>query len=290
MRLGILIVAVLPVIAGCQSAQRTGELVVGTTRSADGLQIVYDDRGLGDTTLVFVHCWACNRSYWREQLDAFADEYRVVSLDMGGHGASGAERDVWTIAGLADDVQAVVEQLKLKRVILVGHSLGGPVALIAAAQMPERVVGVVAVDTLHDAEFEYPPGMMEQMAQRFEADFAGTMALSVHAMFPQDADAELVEWVVAEAGAADPAVAVALLRDAPNFDARAALAAAGVPVRAVNAAPRPPSGMKTAVETNRKYADFNAVLIDGVGHFLMLERPGEVNARLRELIAELDAR
>ncbi|NIS33422.1 MAG: alpha/beta hydrolase, partial [Actinobacteria bacterium] len=51
-----------------------------------GLTLHYDTRGSGDTALVFVHCWACDRAYWREQLDVFADRYRVVSLDLGGHG------------------------------------------------------------------------------------------------------------------------------------------------------------------------------------------------------------
>jgi len=59
------------------------------------------------------------------------------------------------------------------------------------------------------------------------------------------------------------------------------------PVRALNAAPRPDEGTATAVETNRKYADFDVVLMEGVGHFLMLERPGEFNARLSQLLVTL---
>ena len=56
-----------------------------------------------------------------------------------------------------DDVQAVVEQLGLERVILVGHSMGGPIALEAAPELADRVLGVIGVDALHNADQEWPP-------------------------------------------------------------------------------------------------------------------------------------
>ena len=61
--------------------------------AADGVSLVYDVRGTGDTALVFVHCWACERSFWRGQVDHFADRFRVVAIDLPGHGASGTERE-----------------------------------------------------------------------------------------------------------------------------------------------------------------------------------------------------
>jgi pimeloyl-ACP methyl ester carboxylesterase len=113
-----------------------------TLTAPDGVRIVYDDRGQGATALVFVHCWSCDRTFWREQADVFSDGYRVVTLDLAGHGESGKNRKTWTVAGLGGDVRAVVEKLGLKRVILVGHSMGGPVSLDAARQLRGRVVGV----------------------------------------------------------------------------------------------------------------------------------------------------
>ncbi len=78
---------------------------------------------------MFIHCFACDRSYWHNQLEAFAQKHKVVSLDLGGHGASTRDRQEWSILGLGGDVLAVVDGLRLKRVILVGHSMGGLVAL-----------------------------------------------------------------------------------------------------------------------------------------------------------------
>jgi len=86
----------------------------------------------------------------------FAADYKVVTLDQAGHGESGKDRKAWTVESLAGDVESVVKDLGLKRVILVGHSMGGPVALLAAKRMPGTVVAVIGIDTLQDAEFKQP--------------------------------------------------------------------------------------------------------------------------------------
>ena len=143
-----LLAFLLVVVTGCERpGDAVGTVVTGTAHSADGAAIAYDVRGKGDITLVFIHGWACDRSFWREQLDIFARDYRVVALDLGGHGDSQVDRDAWSLAVLGGDVQAVADELNLNRVILIGHSLGGMVSLEAARLMPERVLGVVGVDT-----------------------------------------------------------------------------------------------------------------------------------------------
>lgn len=264
-----------------------------TVEAADGVPIVYEVRGPAEAAgpaLVFVHCWACDRTYWREQVDVFAADHRVVTLDLAGHGGSGAGREGWTIRGLAGDVQAVVEALDLDRAILVGHSMGGPVSLEAARRMPERVMGVVAVDTLHDAEMEFTEEQAEELVSAFEADFTGAMDGFVRGMFREGADPATVDWTVAKAQGANRDAALALMRDFRNLDFPGMFAAAGVPIRAINAAPETPMQYATAVETNRKYADFDTVLIEGVGHFLQLERPAEFNERLQEVVTALAGR
>jgi pimeloyl-ACP methyl ester carboxylesterase len=260
-------------------------MVEGGARAPDDVELVYDVRGRGDTALVFIHGWSCNRTFWKDQVDAFAKDYRVVALDLGGHGESGDNRTAWTIASLGGDVQAVVEKLALPRVILVGHSMGGPVALDAARRMPGRVVGVVGVDTLHDVELKAPPEMKKQVLDSFANDFVGTTKIGMSYMFRPDADKAVVEWVGAQMGPANPAVGVPLMRELYDHDLAPALAAAKVPIRSINAAPYGPTSPATNVAANKKHADFDAVIMDGVGHFLHLEKPAEFNARLVEVLA-----
>jgi pimeloyl-ACP methyl ester carboxylesterase len=76
------------------------------------------------------------------------------------------------------------------------------------------------------------------------------------------------------------------MRDLFAVDTKKLLKEAGVPVRCINSAGGYQYFSPTAVETNRKYADYKAVTIDGIGHYPMLEKPAEFNAALRTLLAE----
>ncbi len=273
------------------AAAAPAEPVAGTVTVPDGVEIAYEARGAGDVAVVFLHCWACNRDFWRDQVEPVADAgYRVVAIDLPGHGASAAaERAEWTLPGLAADVEAVIRDLGLERVVLVGHSMGGPLGLETAARMPGTVAGIVGVDTLHDAEFDWPEGMVESLTAQFEADFRAGVEGFLTQLFKPDADPEIVKWVVDQAvDTSNHETAIAMMRTFPKWDPPAALAAAGVPVRCINAAPGE-SGMPTAVDTNRKYADFDAVLMEGVGHYPQLERPEEFNRLLLAYLAELTA-
>src|SRR5437660_6613032 len=153
-----------------------------TFRADDGLEIVGEVRGQGDTALVFLHGWCGDREYWKHQVDVFAPDYRVVTLDQAGHGESGKDRKVWSAGSLAGDVEAVVKALGLRRVILVGHSMGGAVALLAAKRMPGTVIAVIGVDTLQNAEFKMPEEVTKKFLEAFETDFKGTMRMGLAGM------------------------------------------------------------------------------------------------------------
>jgi pimeloyl-ACP methyl ester carboxylesterase len=293
--LGALCLAALPALSACRAgtALRPGFVAPKppnarrTARAADGLPIAYDARGNGQTALVFVHCWACDRTIWDRQLAAFKHDYRVVALDLGGHGASGRDRKSWTIPVLAGDVRAVIEHLKLTRVVVVGHSMGGPVALETARLLPSQVIGVVCVDTLHNVELQPSEELGGRTARSLEADFERTMSQTVASMFARDTNPLIVRWMTARALATDRKAAIGLLRAFDALDLKRTLAAVRVPVRCINAAPAGSGGVATAVDVNRRYADFGAVMLEGGSHFPMLEHPAELNAKLRKLLDRL---
>jgi pimeloyl-ACP methyl ester carboxylesterase len=259
----------------------------GTIRSFDQVPIAYETQGRGRTALVFVHCWGCDRQFWREQMPAMADDFRVVSLDLAGHGGSGTNRTSWRVADLARDVQAVVEGLELRRVILVGHSMGGVVSLLAAARMPGRVIGVVGVDTLHNAEWSMPREAMQAAVGELESNFPAAMARSVEAVFPYSTNHTARTWVITRSQAANPAVALGLLRDFPDVNLREAFRAVKVPIRCINAAPSRPGSTPTETEINRKHANYDAVFMAGVSHYPHLERPEEFNTKLRQIVRKI---
>jgi pimeloyl-ACP methyl ester carboxylesterase len=254
----------------------------GQVESFDGVSIAYTVAGESEGALLFIHGWACDRGYWTGQVDAFAARQKVVTVDLPGHGDSGLDRQDWTIQSFARDIQAVVDALQLNSVVLVGHSMGGPVALDAARLMPDRVVGVIGVETFQNVESEYPDDWDDVM-KAFETDFAGTCRQLVRSWFLEEADPELLTEITADICAAPPRIATALMYAFPDYDFPGALSAAGVPVRTINGSKWP-----TQLEINRKYAPgFDAVIIEGTGHFPMLEKPEEFNRALDRVVEEL---
>jgi pimeloyl-ACP methyl ester carboxylesterase len=250
----------------------------------DGVRIVYDVRGTGEVALVFVHCWACNRFFWHDQLEVFSSHFRVVALDLAGHGQSGANRKNWTVLGLAQDVVAVANDLKLKKMILIGHSMGGRVCLQAASSMKGRVLGVVLVDIMNDASKRETIEKAEADATSLRRDFKGYFR-DLSALFSKTCDPAIRQWVQEQAMASDPDPMIALKLDVPNVVPSELFEHAGVPIRAINA--MPPFSDPTNIEQNKKYADYSAILIPDAGHFLMLERPREFNEALSKWILEL---
>ncbi len=266
------------------------EPVKKTVKAGDGLSIACDVRGKGDTALVFLHGWGGDREYWKNQANAFATDYTVVTVDQAGHGASGKDRKVWTVDALAGDVEAVVKDLKLKRVILVGHSMGGPVALLAAKRLPGTVVAVVGVDTLQDAEMKRPEELIKSLTTGLEKDFKGMVGGMFGAMLAEKSDAKLKDWLGDKAASREPAIAIALMKDLFSLDQKKVFKEAGVPVRCINSAGGYQFFTPTAVETNKKYADYDAVTISDVGHYPMLEKPKEFNEKLQDVLKGLAAK
>ncbi|MFI5165685.1 MAG: alpha/beta fold hydrolase [Thermoanaerobaculales bacterium] len=258
--------------------------VSGRVRSADGVEIAYADQGRGAVAIVLIHGGLADRSFWARQFEGLAGKYRLVALDLAGHGASGRDRERLTIAAWAGDVLAVVDALRLQRVVLVGNSLGGPVALEAAALLHGRAIGVIGVDTLHLATQKMPAAEAHARAEAFRKDFTGTCHAMAEALFHPGTQAELRGWAEKRMCATPPAVAAAMMEGFGDYDIAQAFRKAGVPIRAINGDLWP-----TQIEANRKITpDFDAVIMKGAGHYPMLERPAEFNRLLEDYVQVFD--
>jgi len=165
----------------------------------------------------------------------FARSHRVVAIDLAGHGTSGDSRERFTIAAFAADVAAVVAKEKLERIVLIGHSMGGPVVLAAAPPLAGKVALVVGVDNMQNVEQQWPEEQFRQMREAMARDFKATTDGFVRSMFPKDADQKLVASIAADMAAAPPRVAISAIEELRTFDEAQAIAAAGVPVVCINA-------------------------------------------------------
>ncbi|HRX52426.1 MAG TPA: alpha/beta hydrolase [Candidatus Krumholzibacteria bacterium] len=266
--------------AGCGRAVHVGE-----ARSADGVPIAFEAHGRGEPALVFVHGWSCDRGYWKEQVDAFAADHRVVLLDLAGHGASGVDRAAWTMDAYGADVAAVCDLLDLEKVILIGHSMGGTVIAEAGRLLGDRLVGLIGVDTLHDVEEHLTPEQIAGFTAPMDANFPVTMKAFVRSMFTASADSATVARIADDMAAAPPRVAVPTLRNYLAWDLPATLDAYRPRVRCINADLWP----TTPAHGRNHCAEFEVEIIPDAGHFLMLEMPDVFNAALRRAVESLES-
>lgn len=254
-------------------------------RAADGVSIVYSAAGAGEPALVFVHAGLANRSFWNAQLLAFAPRCQVIAVDLPGHGESGRDRVKWGVPEFGGDVAAVMEAEKVRAAILVGNSLGGPVAVEAALLRPRDVLAVIGVDTFQRVNYTVPPKHARQRADMFRDDFAGSVEQMLTTLFHPDADPALVADVRRQMLHMPVAVVHAMFLSMGAYDLGATVRRLRPPLRAINGDLYP-----TEVEAVREVKrDFDVVVMPHAGHFPMLERPTEFDAHLSELVGALAA-
>lgn len=259
---------------------------VGSVTSPDGVEIRYETAGSGGPPLLFVHGWSCDRSYWRFQIDYFAGSHLVVELDLGGHGESGLGRKDWTIAAFANDVCAVIGGLELKNVVLVGHSMGGPVIVETSRILPERVRGLIPVDFFQDVERRWSEPELSAYLASFRSNFQKRTEELVRGYFRPNADPRLVDWVAHDMAAAPPTVAISALENTRRYDSPRGLATVTAPLTFINS-----DFWATDLQAARRYAsEVQLLVLQGVGHFLMLEAPDEFNELLAETVSKLAIR
>jgi pimeloyl-ACP methyl ester carboxylesterase len=276
LRILLLVVFVVSVV----QAQPKSEVVA----AADGVPIHYSVTGKGEPALVFIHCWTCNRTFWENQVAEFSKTYRVVTIDLPGHGESGKERKTWSVESFGDDVATVVKKLGLKRVVLVGSSMGGPIALEATRRMPDRVIAIVPVDTLQNVGEKVPQEQLDAVFKQMEADYKNaTTSLLNQFFFSPTTPAAVKERVINATLSIQPDIAIPMLKAIFSYDPVPAMREIKVPIRAINA-----DRVPTNVEGNRKYApQFDVVIIKGTGHYPMLEDPPRFNQMLADVLRGL---
>ncbi len=273
-------VAVVALAAALSCAPAGPERAVD---SPDGSTIVYHIEGKGRPALVFIHGWNGDRSYWRDQVSYFARTHVVAAVDLAGHGESGAVRKDWSIPAFGADVAAVVKEEGLKKVILIGHSMGGEVGLEAARLLPGRVVGLIGVDTFQDFAETTSAGDIASAVTYYRSDFKGAMDMVARSMFPWGVAPDIVERVVRDMTGAKPDISLAVMESIFGYDPRPTLKQVRVPIRVINS-----DRLPTNIAGNRKIAaSFGARIMTGRGHFPFLEAPGEFNRQLELTIAEL---
>lgn len=254
-----------------------------TTFEHDGLTLSYDDneRASGNA-FVFVHGWCCNRSFFAPQYAHFGAQARCVALDLRGHGDSGLAKDGdYSIPTFAGDVAALIEELQLGPVVVVGHSMGGVIANALTAARPDLVVAAVLVDPAPLVVADAMRPIYEGLLAAIEGpDGAGARARLVDGMFMPTDDRSRRAEIAATMAAVPAEIAIPAMRGIFNFDSAAALASLSRPV-CVIASDGPTNDAGALKATNAKLLHGQTL---GAGHFNQFDAAAQVNAMIEDFL------
>jgi pimeloyl-ACP methyl ester carboxylesterase len=241
-------------------------------------KLAIDDAGQGPSDpVVLVHSLAGNTRQWSAQLDHLRQSRRAVALDLRGHGESEQPKNGdYALTSVADDIRAAADALGIEWFVLVGHSMGGGVALAYAGAHPERVSRLLLLDPVGDGT-QIPAAEMKPFLEGLESAYE-----------------ETIEGYWSSISGPDPAVRQRLLRDLRatpretvvrgfkavlQFDPKPALARF--------------RGLALAVVTPSNDFPFSLHrltggpphrVVEGTGHWIQIEKPGEVNAMINDFL------
>ena len=244
--------------------------------------------GNGETTLLFVHGSNIDQSYFDNQVNFFKSSYRVVTFDLPGQGNSGNGRETWSLEDYASDVNAVVEQLQLRRVILIGHSIGAYVNLIAVATNGSPVIGFIGIDIMKNVGVALPENIKEATMEGLKADYKKTNEMYVrNALTSPQTSPEILQRVIDDYRNSYEVMGVQIMPQILNlneFDKKW-LPRLKLKLYLINVRYTP-----TDTTLLEKYvgAGYELIEIDGTSHFPMLENPRELNTSLAGVIKKIE--
>jgi pimeloyl-ACP methyl ester carboxylesterase len=250
----------------------------------DGVHIDYRVWGHGEPAVVLIHGWSCDENYWSAQVEALKAKYTVVGINLAGHGASERNRSDWSMGNYGEDVATVVRQLQNRQIVLVGHSMGADVALEATRRIGDRVIGIIAVDSLKSIGL---PPMKPQEIERHLAPFRdhfieATRDYVTKTMFAPGADPAFMQKVAYDMSLEPPEVAIPSMQSLLAMDFTTLLPDIHVPVYAINSDLSPTEEARI----RKSLPQFKADVLEHTGHFLMMEVPQRFNP---VLIKDIDA-
>jgi pimeloyl-ACP methyl ester carboxylesterase len=248
-----------------------------STIARDGLRLAYEEAGEGDPPLVFVHGLACHRGFWPEQIKHFCRDHRVLAVDLRGHGGSDAPVQRYTMQALADDVSWMCSRLGVRRPVVVGHSLGGLVALELAAAHGGQARAVALVDSILLAGSYRAAFVGELVTALRSADASRALREYYATFFAAQDDRARMAWILEEIVRTPTHVTSSILEESiESWDDADALARCQVPILYLDAS-TPNADLGLAAKLRPELVVGRTV---GSGHFSPLEVPEQINAML----------
>ena len=250
--------------------------------TVDGIPLHSTSHGAGPRTVILVHGWTCDDTTWEAQVPALSKQYRVLTLDLPGHGKSGLPKDgMFSMELFARAVEAVRSETKSEKVVLVGHSMGTPVIVQYARMFPQHTAALVFVDGLvrigsgartapSPEQFSGPEGRKARENM-------------IRGMFSASTTPEMQSHILNMMLGAPEATAVGAMKATWGFPSPKD-EVIKVPVLGLYA---DHSRLADREFMKSTYPNLQYAEITGTGHFLMMEKSDEFNRHLLDFLKTL---
>lgn len=247
----------------------------------DGVRLAYKDNDSGSSPILFVHGWGCDHSFLAPQAKHFKKSHRVITVDLRGHGKSDAPHQDYSMSVFAEDLAFLCTELSLKKPVVVGHSMGGNVALEFAAQYPDIPAAVVMIDSV----VLPPKAFIETLRPLGDAlrgaEYREAFSQAVSSLFIKSDDAERKKQIVASLPKSAQYVLLSTFtHHVTQYDATAAATACHVPVAYIGAQ----VSMVDLDRFRRACPQLLTAQTLGSGHFSPLEVPDQIIAMLARFV------
>ena len=291
----LLLLLLLPLLA-CNNNE-----TIDTTQSDDpprdiidgkiminGNSINYSSYGSGDYTLLFLHGWCINQTYWDDQVTVLKDQYKIITADLPGFGNSGKTKTDWSIEAYGQDIKLLIDSLDLEKVILVGHSMSGDV-ILEAALGNENIVALIGVDNFKDVVETIDPAIQAEMdvfLELLQDNFTNVVMVYAQAtLFLPSTDTTVVQRVLNDFSSADSTIAYKSIKGLIDYTQKEAVQLSKLEQKLylINSDATPTD---TSV-LNTIGVDYQVVDIPQTGHYPMVEKPTEFTSLLSSVLKEV---
>ena len=290
-RKAILLIVIASLLASVGKAQTQETMTAKQIEIRDNkVEINYFQQGDGNTTLLFLHGWCIDATYWKNQLQYFSQKYSVYAIDLPGFGKSKAQRTNWTIEEYANDVTAFIDTMNLTNVVIIGHSMAGEIMLQSALANNPKIVGIVGIDNFKIIDVVFTPEQMKQMTDflpLLQNDFKNSApAYADMMLFHSSTSNEVKNRVKTDFANSNSVIAYETLMTQMQYSYSDAqrLEQLNNKLYLINSDyfPTNNDGLK-----NHCKSGFQVETISATGHYPMIEKPTEFNLILDKVLTAI---
>ena len=249
--------------------------------------ISYYDNLTGEPTLFFIHGSFINKDYWQTQLYHFSPRYRVIAVDLAGHGKSTFNGDDFTIEKFGQTIAAMINKMELKNVILIGHSIGGDIMLTTNEKSGNNIIGLIGIDYFKNVGAALPDEVINQIMNDLRNNFVNTnVAYAKNTLLTEKTDKSITERVVGDFKSISPKVGIPMNEDFFHFPQKeeTLLSKLNKRIYLVNTDYQPTN--EASLEKTLK-DNYQLKIIKGSSHFPMIENPVDLNDTLENFIEDI---